>query len=214
MAGKHKVEDGDSIPGLAARNGLLPETLWGHPDNAKLKEKRGSSHVLLDGEDEVFVPDVRSTRSEAVPIDQRTTFRRKAVTETLRVCFRDAKGKPRVGLDYLFEVEGEQRHGQTKEGGLLEEWVPPTARRAEVTLRDGDVEEHYALLLSHLDPPDEVWGAQQRLMSLGYDCGDEYGAPGEKTDRALRAFQRAHGLRPTGTLDAQTRERLEKEYRS
>ena len=52
--------------------------------------------------------------------------------------------------------------------------------------------------------------AQQRLAELGYDPGVADGVAGAQTQAALRAFQSAHGLRPTGRMASPTREALEK----
>lgn len=48
--------------------------------------------------------------------------------------------------------------------------------------------------------------AQRRLMALGYDVGPTGadGIPGRNTARALKAFQIARALAPTGQLDAAT----------
>ena len=51
---------------------------------------------------------------------------------------------------------------------------------------------------------------QQRLAELGYDPGPVDGVAGAQTAAALRAFQSARGLRPTGRMDSPTREALEK----
>ena len=45
---------------------------------------------------------------------------------------------------------------------------------------------------------------QMRLLADGYDVGGADGVFGQKTDEALRAFQSAHGLSPTGATDELT----------
>ena len=55
-----------------------------------------------------------------------------------------------------------------------------------------------------------VQDAQQRLAEFGYDPGPADGISGAQTRAALRAFQSARGLRPTGRMDSPTREALEK----
>ena len=54
----------------------------------------------------------------------------------------------------------------------------------------------------------EVEGLQQRLNYIGYDAGPVDGVFGARTQAALRAFQRDHGLPATGRLDGQTHLRL------
>jgi peptidoglycan hydrolase-like protein with peptidoglycan-binding domain len=50
--------------------------------------------------------------------------------------------------------------------------------------------------------------AQERLGDRGFNPGPRDGQMGEKTQVALRQFQRAHGLPPTGVLDDATRAAL------
>jgi lipoprotein-anchoring transpeptidase ErfK/SrfK len=50
--------------------------------------------------------------------------------------------------------------------------------------------------------------AQVELHRRGYSCGSIDGVRGVQTSEAMKAFQRNEGLRPTGDLDAATRERL------
>ncbi len=41
-------------------------------------------------------------------------------------------------------------------------------------------------------PLDDIWGVQQRLKQLGYDCGSTDGILGPKTKAAVEQFQRDH----------------------
>jgi peptidoglycan hydrolase-like protein with peptidoglycan-binding domain len=50
----------------------------------------------------------------------------------------------------------------------------------------------------------QVRQAQMRLRAVGYDPGPIDGHLGPRTRAALRAYQRAHGLPRTGTLDRAT----------
>jgi localization factor PodJL len=50
--------------------------------------------------------------------------------------------------------------------------------------------------------------AQERLAGQGFDPGPINGQMGAKTQDALRQFQRAQGLAPTGELDERTRKAL------
>jgi hypothetical protein len=50
--------------------------------------------------------------------------------------------------------------------------------------------------------------AQERLAGQGFDPGPINGQMGAKTQAALRQFQRAQGLAPTGELDERTRKAL------
>ena len=56
---------------------------------------------------------------------------------------------------------------------------------------------------------DQVMRVQQELKAAGLYQGKIDGIAGPQTKRALAAFQQAHGLPPTGTLDQQTAALLE-----
>jgi hypothetical protein len=56
---------------------------------------------------------------------------------------------------------------------------------------------------------EKVEGLQQALKRHGFQPGAADGIFGPKTERALKAFQQAAGLPPTGVADAQTMARLQ-----
>ena len=58
-------------------------------------------------------------------------------------------------------------------------------------------------------PDETVRTAQALLARIGFDAGPADGLMGSKTRSAIRDFQRANGLEPTGTPDAVLMERLE-----
>ena len=54
----------------------------------------------------------------------------------------------------------------------------------------------------------DVERAQQALKQMGHDPGPIDGVMGAQTAAAIRAYQKAHGLRVTGQLDAATTAKL------
>jgi peptidoglycan hydrolase-like protein with peptidoglycan-binding domain len=54
----------------------------------------------------------------------------------------------------------------------------------------------------------DVRQAQQALKNQGQDPGPIDGILGPQTRQALRGFQKANGLEQTGTLDAETKQKL------
>jgi lipoprotein-anchoring transpeptidase ErfK/SrfK len=54
----------------------------------------------------------------------------------------------------------------------------------------------------------DMFAAQVALDRAGFSPGEIDGRPGSNTDRALRAFQKAQALTPTGELDSATKARL------
>jgi peptidoglycan hydrolase-like protein with peptidoglycan-binding domain len=55
---------------------------------------------------------------------------------------------------------------------------------------------------------EKVKAAQQALKDKGHDPGDVDGRMGAKTKAALRDFQKAQGIQPSGRLDAKTMQSL------
>ena len=55
---------------------------------------------------------------------------------------------------------------------------------------------------------DEVREAQEALKSQGHDPGPIDGIMGSQTQQALKEFQSQNGLKQTGMLDAQTKQKL------
>ena len=53
-------------------------------------------------------------------------------------------------------------------------------------------------------PPERVRRVQERLTAAGFDAGPADGEMGERTRAALREFQRARGLDPTGEPNERT----------
>lgn len=210
----HVVQAGECISTLAYRHGHLPETLWNTEENAALKELRGDKNILNPG-DSVVIPAPRRG-TEGVDAGNAYLLRGKGFTETLRVRFLDAEGKPRVNLTYVVSLESdvgtEERAGATNSEGFLVEPASAAVHTLKVTFGSGAERETYAFQVARLAPLDTLAGAQARLCHLGYGCGEEDGVLGPWTRRALRDFQRDHDLPVTCELDDATRTRLRAEY--
>lgn len=197
MPKRYRVRPGDCISSLACKHGLLPETIWNHPENRSLKKDREDGHILLPG-DILFIPD-KQTTDRSCPTERKHRFRRKAVPEKLRIRFLDQDGKPRSGTPYVLKLDSQSgrsfvfKEGVTDSNGILEESISPDASRGTVILQDRE-EEEYEVMLGHMDPLDEISGVQARLNNLGYDCGEQDGVVGEKAREALQDFQREHEL--------------------
>jgi N-acetylmuramoyl-L-alanine amidase len=205
VSDKYTVQDGDSIASIAKDHGYLWKTIWDHPDNADLKKLRKDPNVLLAG-DVVTLPDPVN-KEEQRPTGKRHTFVRKGEPTKLRVKL-TRFGKARAGVEYKLIVDGTEIKGRTDGSGWVDQFIPGNARQARLVVG----KEEHVLKIGHLDPLDSVSGVQARLRNLGYDCGGEDGEVGELTARALRAFQQATGLPPTGKIDPQTCDKLKETH--
>jgi hypothetical protein len=92
MSKEHIVQAGDCIASIAYENGFFWKTLWEHPDNAELKQKRTSPFLLVPG-DVVKVPDLR-VEDVSKPAEAKHRFKLKGVPSVLIVVARRHK-KPK-----------------------------------------------------------------------------------------------------------------------
>lgn len=201
----------DSIESIAYRHGHHPDTVWNHPQNSALRDKRGSMHVLLRG-DRVFVPDLRK-KTLALPTGQRHALRRHAVPAVLRlriVIFgRPVRQRP---CRVCFPAHDELRL-ETDDEGFVEIPLYPDAEagRLVAELEDGTSLE-FAIRPRRLDPVTTMTGVQARLSNLGFYQGEIDGLLNLNTLFALQNFQRACGLAVTGSVDEPTRAALLRDH--
>lgn len=209
---KIKVKQGECISSIAYKNGFWEETIGNHGENADLKLERKDLHVLLPG-DEVYIPK-KTEKTEDIATDQRHRFRRKGIPEHLRIVFRDADSEPLQSTSYVLNVDAENRQGITDNDGLIDEPIPPDAKKGKLKLTIDEKEdaEEYELFFGALDPITETTGIQNRLSNLGFECGSADGYLGPRTRGALEAFQRRYNLDANGELNDATREKLDKVY--
>jgi len=207
MSKIHKVERGECLSSIGFDTGFFPQTLWELPENSPLREKRESPHILREG-DEVFIPDLR-LKQQTAAVNMRHRFKRKGIPEILRVRFLDELEEPRPGLKYELKIAGLLRKGETDEGGWLEEWIPPDAMEATITIVDetgeAPIEEKYEVKLGQLNPSRDMDGIRARLENLGIECGETE----EDFAMAISSFQnRYEDLEVTGEADEKTVARL------
>jgi hypothetical protein len=210
MSLPHPIVPGECLSSVAHRYGFgEARAIWSHPDNAELRKKRPDPNALLPG-DVVAIPD-KEPRKESAPAGKRTVFRVRRPRAWLRLFLRDDDGTALAGKKYWLVTGNSGFEGRTDERGRLEQKVPPDAQDADlvVWMDEEDVEAEVlavSLKLGHLPPLEEPTGAQARLTSLGYPCGEA------EMPAALRAFQKAQGLPESGAPDAATLERLRRVY--
>jgi hypothetical protein len=201
------VAQGDCIASIAYAHGLHPDTIWDHPANAALKEKRQTGYVLEPG-DELKIPAIRR-RDEHRAVDQRHRFKRRGVPEKLKLQFLE-DDEPRAGAAYVLEIEGKKvASGKLDAEGRLEHWIPPDARYGLVTLDDGD--EEVELCLGYLNPTDDDEGIRDRLFNLGFFDG---ASADREVGDALFAFQDLKRIETADGSDSRVQDELKKSHGS
>jgi N-acetylmuramoyl-L-alanine amidase len=195
----HVVESGECMTAIAARFGIHdPAAVYGHPENAALRDKRPNMNVLLPG-DEVFVPEPQPKKMERGS-DATHKFVARVAVKELRVVLLDADRQPIAGAAYVLTIGFDERTGTTtSEGVVHEKRIPARATSALLTLPDLQLSTQ--LEIGALDPIGADTGVNARLQNLGYPESDdglaafasERGlAPGDR-DAHLDALLKAHG---------------------
>ncbi len=200
---QHTIEQGETTISLSEANGLFAPTIWDHPDNAALKQKRKDMNVLLPG-DVLVIPDKR-LKEVTKPPEKRHRFKRKGIPAVFRLQMFTVD-KPRANQKYRLEVDGAICRGQTDGNGILEEFVPPAASQGRLIMEADGAE--FLLAFGHMDPIDSIAGVQKRLGNLGLYGGDFHGELDEMTRAALRDFQARYQLPITGDADSATQNKL------
>jgi hypothetical protein len=186
MPQKYEVSEGDCINSIALQFGFIPDTIWNHSDNQKIKQQREDPALLMEG-DELTIPD-KTRREEQAPAESRTTFRRLGVPAKLRIVLEE-NGEALSDLDCRVSIDGCFDDYTTDSDGLLEFSIPPDAKNGwiEATKEDGQVV-RFDMNLGHLDPYTEVSGVQQRLANLGLYFGDITAELDNDTEAALDCY--------------------------
>jgi hypothetical protein len=197
----HVVAQGECTSSIADACGLSWETIWNHPQNATLRQKRKDPNVLYPG-DELFVPEVQ-VKWEKGPTGQRHTFTKKTVKVTIHLRVLDAD-KPRANVPYTLIVDGTTLSGNTDGGGFLKQTIPANATRGELSVGTGATKDTFELLFGTVDPIDTDEGIAGRLQNLGFVT--------DNLSEAISAFQRKEKLTVSGDADAATRARLQEKF--
>ncbi len=212
MAINHTVEQGEHLSRIAKEYGFADyHTIWDHPENAELKQRRLNPNVLYPG-DQVFIPD-RQEKQELRATEQRHRFRVKGQGLRLRVVARDAENQPIANARCVLAVEGNFHELTTDADGQIEQRIARTAQNATLTIQDSRAATNDPLLvmIGHLDPVEEISGQCARLNNLGYDAGPVGTAEGLDRLRfrsAVEEFQCDYGLRVDGVCGPQTQAKL------
>lgn len=124
---------------------------------------------------------------------------------TMVLRLQDTQEKPLKNLPYRLVVGDLEFVNKTNELGVLAHLVPKDSTTGKLFLDVGNFE----LTIRDLDGPDTLLGAASRLGNLGFfGAAGATGVPPERVELALRGFQFAHKLDPTGKLSPETSSKL------
>ena len=198
------VEKGDCFINLCEREGFYPETIWQHPENRNLRDRRKNLNIIKKG-DQIFFPDKRINKfSKETEKEHIFVLKGTPVHFTLTLL---NLGEPRANENYILSIDGDSfRRGRTDQNGTLRAFIPPTARYGLLQL--GEDYEEIRINFGYLDPIEEISGVQTRLQNLGFYEGEINDELTDETVAAIAEFQYSIKLSATGELDDETRQKL------
>ena len=159
------VEAGDCVLSISAAHGIPWKRVWDHPNNADLKELRGTPSILFPGDSLFIPPNVQRTESVSSEKKHRFVIRIPQITLRIEIA---AYGEPRANEPYHVEV-GDKRYAEdstTDEKGSVECRLPAQTRTAVIVI--GEDEDEYTVELGCIDPADTPQGLHSRLQNLGF----------------------------------------------
>ena len=204
MAGKsYTVKQGDCIASIAFAHGLFPDTLWDHPDNKEIKDKRKDPNILLPG-DTLIIPE-KEEKKENCSTEKKHSFRKRGVPAKFKIQLL-IEDDPIKNQPYSLFFDGEfGPEGQTDGNGFVEGSIPPNVKTGKIIVGPPEERLSFSLDFGTLDPLDTDEGILKRLENMGYEAAENPGA-------AIEAFQEKEKLEVTGEIDQATRDRIKEVF--
>lgn len=209
MAINYQVKQGDCISSIAFEHGFFADTIWNHPNNAELKEKRKDLNILMPG-DVVFVPD-KQLKEVSEPTNQVHKFRVKNTPAKFDLVL-NYYGEPLKNQPYTLEVDGKKSDGQTDGEGKITITIQPDAKEGKLFVGEDEKQIMYVLNLGKLDPIDEIKGFKKRLQNLGYEVGKIDNEISEVFKNAISLFETENKIEPTGEINETNKNKLKELY--
>jgi hypothetical protein len=208
----HIVKQGEHLSKIAHDYGFRDSnTIWNYPDNAGLKSKRKTPHILLPG-DRLYIPD-RNEKTETRPTDQLHHFIALGEKLQLNVKVKDVSDKPIANTPCDLQIGFTSYSLVTDSSGIIRHEIPRTTQTGRLVVHAADGEIQIEIRIGSLDPLEEESGQRARLNNLGYNAGEPYSQDSQQFRSAVEEFQCDHQVRPiTGVCDARTQARLKEVY--
>ena len=205
MAINYTVKSGDCISSIAFEQGFSPETIWNHPNNTTLKNKRNDPNILMAG-DIVFVPD-KQIKEVSEPTSQVYKFKCKTSPVKLNLHLLD-DGEPIANEPFMIDIDGKITEGVTDGQGKIKISILPNAKKGNLVVGEVNSQIKYDLNLGKLAPIGEVSGIKKRLHNLGYKVGILDETINEQLENAIAEFEFDHNLTQTGEITETNRAKL------
>ncbi len=197
------AREGDCFINICKEEGFFGETVWNHPENQELRQKRKQLNIIKKG-DRIFIPDFE-IKEYSGETEQCHTFYLIGSLIQFSLTLLNL-GQPRANEDFILKIDGKSRNGKTDENGTLNEQIPSKARYGLLLL--GENQEEITINFGYIDPIDEISGVQQRLQNLGFYEGEIDDELNLETVAAIAEFQRSVELSGEGELNEETRQKL------
>jgi hypothetical protein len=199
------IRRGDTLTALAAKAGVSRDVIWLNGANRELKTLRSNGDILAAC-DVIYLPPAAKPRWLSVNIGTTNRFVATIARMTVRVAVRAYRS-----ASYSASARDFQTTGATDASGQLALVVPVYTR--EIRVHFDSSGDEIVLLVGHLDPVATTSGVRQRLTNLGFPTRrDDADEDDHGVRRMLALFQVAHGIAPSGELDSDTADALEREH--
>lgn len=212
MSQVHIVIQGECLSSIAKKYGFKNwKTIYEHPENKNLKEKRSTPNILFPG-DRIIIPD-KSLKQVDLETNGKYKIKIKTQKIQFRIYLKDRKAQPIANKKYELMIDNRTFYGTTGSKGLIEREISEDADIGYLIVEINELPygEKYSwkIKIGNLDPAEENSGIQARLNNLGFYCGTVDGIIGQKTKDALKAFQQSYNIEPTGEIDNTTKKKIE-----
>jgi Putative peptidoglycan binding domain len=213
MSTDHVIEQGEHLSQLAKQYGFRDHlTIWDHPNNAELKEKRQNPNVLFPG-DSVFIPD-KEEKTLPLPTGQSHRFQLKGKPLMLRVVIRDFDHEPLANTKCTIQIDGKEEELTTDDQGMISLPIPKNAEEGLLVYENPlfPFPLSIPIKIGHLDPVEEITGQRARLNNLGYSAEPLESEDEDKFTMAVQEFQCDHELTVDGVCGPETQAKLKETY--